>query len=473
MLSLEELGVLLFGNKGPKHKRGIRVMTEIIFPRAERKFANPVYKHFKRPDVQELVRRYKEPLRRLFDHFIGSVPTPAILGSILEKKAHALKNPDAKAAAANAVSNAAIGREPTSARQQGSQNVVARVKSQATVTFEDEATLLERRQSTAGGVPQRTGSGGDSAVVSRAASGASGVPQRTGSGGDSAVVSRAASGASGVPQRTGSGGDSAVVSRVASGASSARSKNAALEEGPASNAAIGEKSVAGSDQGGPAYENVAVGNVVGGEEGTGGALARVRSWSQASVSVESSQQRQGGAWDEGSAQMHGGVASMPSILSVATNATSVVEDSRINVEELLLMCRCQKCQISAIFGNFFFLTRLGFVWVVVCFPALMCSSCLCRAVDILPNLIGEEDVRFIFVRSNFGLDADDDPNLLDFQEFIECLCRIALTIYGQKILSECQGGQTGLTQRIFGQVMLDPKLAQADLTHRIFGRVEL
>jgi hypothetical protein len=352
-LSLEELGVLLFGNKGPKHKRGIRVMTEIIFPMAERKFANPVYKHFKRPDVQELVRRYKEPLRRVFDHFIGSVPTPAILGSILEKKAHALKNPDAKAAAANAVTNAALGREPTSARQQGSQNVIARVKSQATVTFEDEATLLERRQSTAGGVPQRTGSGGDSAVVSRAASGASGVPQRTGSGGDSAVVSRAASGASGVPQRTGSGGDSAVVSRAASGASSARSKNAALEPRQASNAAIGEKSVAGSVQGGPAYENVAVGNVVGGEESTGGgALARVGSWSQASVSVENS--HQGGAWDEGSAQMHEGVASIPSILSVATNATSVVEDSRINVEELLLMCRCQKCQISTIFGSSFF-----------------------------------------------------------------------------------------------------------------------
>lgn len=33
-------------------------------------------------------------------------------------------------------------------------------------------------------------------------------------------------------------------------------------------------------------------------------------------------------------------------------------------------------------------------------------------------MIGEEDLRFIFVRSNFGLDADDDPNLLDFQEFV-------------------------------------------------------
>lgn len=38
---------------------------------------------------------------------------------------------------------------------------------------------------------------------------------------------------------------------------------------------------------------------------------------------------------------------------------------------------------------------------------------------------------------------------------IECLCRIALTIYGQKLLVECQGGQTGLTNRIFGQVRPD------------------
>jgi hypothetical protein len=316
VLSLEELGVLLFGSKGPRHKRGIRVMTEIIFPRAERKFANPVYKHFKRPDVQELVRRYKEPLRRVFNHFIGSIPTPAILGSILEKKARALHNPDAEAAAANAVSNAAIGREPaaTSARQQGSQNALARIKSQATVTFDDEAISLERRQSAASGVPQRTGSCGDSAIPSRAASGASGVPQRSGSGGGATVVDRAPS-----------------------GASSVRSKNTALDEGAASNASIGAVGMAGSGHG---DENVPIGHVVGGEESTAGGPSRVQSWSQASVSVEDSQQ--GGVWDEGSTQMHGGVASVPSTMSMATNATSVVEDSRINVEELLLMCRCEK-----------------------------------------------------------------------------------------------------------------------------------
>lgn len=33
---------------------------------------------------------------------------------------------------------------------------------------------------------------------------------------------------------------------------------------------------------------------------------------------------------------------------------------------------------------------------------------------------------------------------------IECLCRIALTVYGQKVAADCQGGQTGLCNRTFG-----------------------
>lgn len=73
------------------------------------------------------------------------------------------------------------------------------------------------------------------------------------------------------------------------------------------------------------------------------------------------------------------VKSMASVASFETAATSLVDETRINVEELLLLCKC---------------------------------------MDLCPKHIAEEVLRFIFVRSNFGLDADDDPNLLDFHEFV-------------------------------------------------------
>lgn len=68
VLSLEELGVLLYGCKGPRSKRGMKVLTEIIFPRADRKFANPVFKHFKRPDVQVKSRAGPLPTNPGFEH---------------------------------------------------------------------------------------------------------------------------------------------------------------------------------------------------------------------------------------------------------------------------------------------------------------------------------------------------------------------------------------------------------------------
>jgi hypothetical protein len=91
-------------------------------------------------------------------------------------------------------------------------------------------------------------------------------------------------------------------------------------------------------------------------------------------------------------------------------------------------------------------------------------------MDMVPALLDEITIRYIFVRSNFGFDADEDSNLLDFDEFLECLCRIALIIFGGGLTKDCQGGQTGETNRIFSKsAPRPPELLSEAQKHRLFG----
>jgi hypothetical protein len=91
-------------------------------------------------------------------------------------------------------------------------------------------------------------------------------------------------------------------------------------------------------------------------------------------------------------------------------------------------------------------------------------------MDIVPALLDEITIRYIFVRSNFGFDADDDANLLDFDEFLECLCRIALVIFGRDLTKDCEGGQTGETNRIFSvKAARPPEMLSEAQKHKLFG----
>ena len=68
---------------------------------------------------------------------------------------------------------------------------------------------------------------------------------------------------------------------------------------------------------------------------------------------------------------------------------------------------------------------------------------LCRCMRICPLLLDELSLRYVFAHAKCGRDRDADAEHLDYDEFVESLCRAALVAYGQHLLRGTEPGQPG------------------------------
>jgi hypothetical protein len=68
---------------------------------------------------------------------------------------------------------------------------------------------------------------------------------------------------------------------------------------------------------------------------------------------------------------------------------------------------------------------------------------LCRCTHMCPGLLDELSLRYIFAHANYGWDSDGDVEHLDYPEFLQCLCRVALVAFGSSLLQHAEPGQPG------------------------------